>query len=117
MLCEHAGEQLSSSGVVRVLSVDMLSVQDIRDVVARFASERGAKRVSLFGSYARGEQTPESDIDLLLDKGAIYGLEVIAFQEDLAELLGKRVDVVTTAELTPRLSNRIQRDEVELYVA
>ena len=50
------------------------SVSDIRAIVDPIARAYGAERIFLFGSYARGEATPESDIDLRIDKGTIRGL-------------------------------------------
>lgn len=93
----------------------ILKREDISYAVVALAEEYGAKRVSLFGSYARGEATPESDVDLLLEKGAIKGVGVLDFQDDLAERLGRPVDVVTTAGASERFLDRISRDAIVLY--
>ena len=77
----------------------------------------GAKKVSLFGSYARGDATPESDVDLLVEKGDMRGMRVLDFQDDIAKALGKRVDVVTTAGASDRFLGKIKSDEVVLYEA
>ena len=79
--------------------------------------EYGAKKVSLFGSYARGDAAPDSDVDILLDKGAIRGMRVLDFQEDMENALGRRVDVVTTAGASERFLSKITQDEVTLYEA
>lgn len=83
--------------------------------VVSLAEEYGAKKVSLFGSYGRGEATGDSDVDLLLDKGAIKGLKVLDFQEELSCRLGRKVDVVTTAGANERFLGRIADDCVTLY--
>lgn len=93
----------------------VLEREDISYAVVDLAKEYGAKRVSLFGSYARGEATPESDVDLLLEKGTIKGVGVLDFQDDLAERLGRPVDVVTTAGASERFLDRISRDAIVLY--
>lgn len=85
--------------------------------VVSLAEQYGAKKVSLFGSYARGEATADSDIDILLDKGAIRGMQVLDFQEQLSQQLGKPVDVVTTAGASERFLEKIHADEVVLYEA
>lgn len=85
--------------------------------VVSLAEEYGAQKVSLFGSYAHGEATPESDVDILLDKGAIRGMRVLDFQDELARRLGRKVDVVTTAGASERFLKKIAKDEVVLYEA
>lgn len=96
---------------------DSLTKEAIEYSVVSLAKEYGANRVSLFGSFARGEQTPESDVDILLDKGAIKGMQVLEFESKLAERLGRKVDVVTTAGASSRFLNKIRNDEVVLYAA
>ncbi|HAM16537.1 MAG TPA: hypothetical protein DCP91_11920 [Eggerthellaceae bacterium] len=85
--------------------------------VISLAEQYGAGKVSLFGSHARGEATADSDVDILLEKGAIHGLQVLDFQEELSARLGCAVDVVTTAGASERFLGRIRRDEVVLYAA
>lgn len=59
-----------------------------------------AERAYLFGSYARGEATPESDIDLIVYGGESFSpTDILAFAEDLAALSGKRVDVFERGEI------------------
>ncbi len=82
-----------------------------------------AKRISVFCSFARGEATPTSDIDLLISlKPAgtrpVLGLfEFIKREQDLEQKLGRDVDLVTEEELNPRRKRSIQKDRVILYEA
>lgn len=94
-----------------------LSLREIEYHVMTLAQEYGAERVSLFGSYARGEATKESDVDLLLEKGSIKGLCVLDFKDELERRLRKPVDVVTTAGASERFLRKIKADEVVLYAA
>ena len=93
------------------------SKQDIRYHVASLSEQYGAAKVSLFGSYARGEANEDSDIDILLEKGDIKGLQVLDFQEDLARRLDRPVDDVTTAGASARFLAKIRQAEVVLYDA
>lgn len=91
---------------------DMLT---IKKVVSKYADKYGADRVSLFGSYARGDMTPESDIDLLIDKGSIKGLQFAALMCDLEDELRTPIDLISTRGLDEEFRSAIKKDEVLLY--
>ena len=86
-----------------------------RDAIQRIAAAHGAYNIRVFGSVVRGEATPQSDLDLLIDVGATTsswfpaGLIV-----DLEDLLGCHVDVVTERALHPALRDRVHREAVPL---
>lgn len=94
-----------------------LAVSDIEYCVISLAEEYGAEKVSLIGSFARGEERPDSDVDILLEKGEIKGMQVLEFQDRLEQQLNRRVDIVTTAGASPRFLERVKKDEVVLYEA
>ena len=98
-------------------TTNSLNIENIRYEVVSLAEEYGAEKVSLFGSFARGEETETSDIDILLEKGKIKGIQVLDFQHDLSQRLGRTVDVVTTTGASERFLNKIKQDEVVLYEA
>ena len=93
------------------------SMAEIRDVVSRLAAQYGAKRVYLFGSYARGDMTSGSDIDLRIDKGSIRGIEMAGLLIDLEDALGIPVDLIPTGSLDDSFLAAIRDDEVLLYEA
>ncbi len=93
------------------------SVSDIQRIVSKLAAEYGAERVYLFGSYARGDMTGASDIDLRIDKGAIRGFQLAGLLLDLEEALGTSVDLIPTGSLDARFLSSIQGEEVLLYDA
>jgi predicted nucleotidyltransferase len=77
-------------------------------------------RIAVFGSYARGEETPGSDIDVLVElraagKRPSLGLSWFKLEEDLGVRLGRPVEMVTLEALSPYVRPYVQRDEVELY--
>ena len=93
------------------------TLHEIQEVVSRLAKQYGAKRVYLFGSYARGDMTDSSDIDLRIDKGDIRGFQLAGLLLDLEDTLGVPVDLVRTTSLDQRFLDSIRGDEVLLYEA
>lgn len=91
------------------------TISEIRQIVAALAEQYGAQRVYLFGSYARGDMTDASDIDLRIDKGAIRGLAFAGLLGDLEDALGTSVDLIPTAGMDDSFLREAQRDEVLLY--
>ncbi len=90
-------------------------LQHRREDIRRIAAKHGAYNVRVFGSVVRGEAKPESDIDLLIEKGSTTtswfpaGLVL-----ELEELLGRRVEVVTEKALNPYLRDHVLREAVPL---
>ena len=73
------------------------TIDDIRNKTAPIAKEFGVSRMSLFGSYARGEATDDSDVDLYIDRGKLSNLlQYFAFVDELEDVLHCHVEVVTT---------------------
>jgi hypothetical protein len=76
--------------------------------IRRIATEHGARNIRVFGSQLTDQLRPDSDLDLLIDLAEGRNLlDIVAIKQDLEELLGRRVDVVTEAALSPYI-----RDEV-----
>ena len=93
------------------------TIDEIKEIVTILAARYGADRIYLFGSYARGDANKDSDIDLLIDKGAIRGLQMGGLAADLEDALGIPVDLVPTGSLDSKFLNSISDDEVLLYEA
>ena len=90
-------------------------IQQKRRQVLEIAQGHGARNVRLFGSVARGETTETSDLDLLIDMEMERTLlDVIAIKQDLEELLGSKVDVVTEAAISPYLRDKVLQEAVRL---
>lgn len=91
------------------------SLRARRDEILRLAARHGARNVRLVGSIARGEETPESDIDLLVDMEPGRSLlDLVGLWQDLEDLLQCRVDVLTDGGLSPYLQDRIHAEAVRL---
>ena len=86
-----------------------------RDEILRVAARHGAGNVRVFGSRARGESRPDSDLDVLIIAGERTGLlQIIAIQQDLEDLLNLRVHVVTADAISPYIRDRVLREAVAL---
>ena len=82
-----------------------------RDEIQRIATHHGVVRMRIFGSVARGEATPDSDIDLLVETGPVTSAWFPAgLILDLEALLGRRVEIVTEHALRPDLRESVLRD-------
>jgi len=93
------------------------SIEELQSIIVPLAKKYGAKRIFLFGSYARGDMTDSSDIDLRIDKGSIRGLALAGLLVDLEDALGIPVDLIPTTSLDTRFLESIHPDEVLLYEA
>lgn len=91
------------------------TLKNKRAEILRVAEQHGARNVRVFGSVARGEARPDSDLDLLvdLDPGRSL-LDLGGLLMDLESLLGCRVDVVTEPGLRPRIRERVLREAMLL---
>jgi predicted nucleotidyltransferase len=90
-------------------------IQQKRRQVLEIAQRHGARNVRLFGSVARGETTETSDLDLLIEmEPGRTLLDIVAVKQDLEELLGCKVDVVTEAAISPYLRDKVLQEAVRL---
>ncbi|MBI3596553.1 MAG: nucleotidyltransferase family protein [Nitrospirae bacterium] len=86
-----------------------------REEILRIAANHGARNVRIFGSVARGEAGPESDLDLLVELAPDRSLfDHAALVEDLEVLLGRKVDVVTENGIYWLLRRRILKEAIPL---
>lgn len=86
-----------------------------REEALSVATRYGAHNVRIFGSIARGEARPDSDVDILIDlEPGRSLLDIVAIKQDLEELLGTKVDVVTEAAISPFFRKEIMREAVPL---
>src|SRR2546421_8399815 len=90
----------------------------LRNSRNRFAAEYGVTRLGLFGSYAKGTATPDSDVDIIVEFERPLGLRFVEFAEELEHLLSKRVDILTPDGLKGIRVRRVADDIAKsiLYV-
>ena len=79
----------------------------------------GVRRLSVFGSRARGEEGAGSDVDVLVEfePESRVGLGFISLQDELTELFGRPVDLCTSGFLSPHFRDRVVLEAVPLYEA
>jgi predicted nucleotidyltransferase len=102
-------------GTSALTTISRELVEAKRREILRLAEQHGASNVRLFGSVARGEAGPTGDVDLLvkMEEGRSL-LDLVAFWQDVEELLGCRVDVITDGGVSPYLRDRIYAEAVLL---
>ncbi len=92
------------------------TINEIRKKTEPIAKKYGVRRVSLFGSYARGTANESSDVDLYIDKGRLESLiRYFMFVSELEKSFGCHVDVITTGIEDKDFLHAIQQEGVLLY--
>ena len=99
-------------------------IEEIAERVRPIAERYNIPKVYLFGSYARGEATEGSDVDLLVDADNVHGLAFFGLWADLEDALEKELDIITTNalynehkddKLTSQLKYEIEKDRRLIY--
>ncbi len=86
-----------------------------RRLVIACAARHGASNVRVCGSAARGEDRPDSDVDLVVDLDRSAGLfELEALRRELSEILGVAVDVAPSDSLRPRVREEVKREAIAI---
>ena len=99
------------------VSQHVLSFTEIEDVIRTLLRQYRAEYALLFGSYARGEATPDSDLDVVVFGGELFALtDIFSFAEDLHRIFKKKVDVFEIRELNNGTDfyNSVMREGVKI---
>lgn len=99
----------------------MLTIAQIQQIVTAYFKDKPVKRVYLFGSYARGEATEESDVDLLVEyddsKKVVSLFETFRYKLGLEDILNSSVELVETSAVYHRFLPYIEKDKVKIFEA
>ena len=100
------------------MSDKIYTLDEIKAIAHPIAQRYGIAVLYLFGSYARGEATPQSDLDFRVDRGNLVDLlELGGLCSDLEDGFQKQLDVLTTQMLSPAFLNSIRSEEVLIYAS
>ena len=105
---------MSTAAGVRAAGIQV-SAEQIREICERYH----VREMALFGSMARGEAGPESDVDVLVEfePEAEIGWKFFDLEEELGRLFGRKVDLGTKGSLKPRVRENVLRDARTIYAA
>ncbi len=96
----------------------MKTREEVLDILARekpFLQRRyKVSGIALFGSYARGEQTEQSDVDILVEVDPTIGLEFVSLAEELEERLGVPVDLISTRAVSSRHRKVLETEMIDV---
>ena len=94
-----------------------MSIQEIKRKIYPVLKKYHVKRASVFGSVARDEARSDSDLDLLVKVGKLpFGIwGFVGLKQDLEDVLGKKVDIISEGALNPKLEKKIKKDLTEIY--
>jgi predicted nucleotidyltransferase len=94
----------------------METKEGIKEILKRFKpvlrEKFKVKEIGIFGSYVRGEESEESDVDILVEFSEPIGWEFIDLVEFLEKILGRKVDLVTVRALKPQIKDKILKEVV-----
>lgn len=94
----------------------MMSTNQIKDIIRTYFSHEPVSKVYLFGSFARGEQNANSDIDILIKADKTLSLFTLGgYKSDLEEMTGKSIDIIPENSLDPLVKPFVQKDLTIIY--
>lgn len=86
----------------------------LRSALPELRREFPVGRMALFGSVARGEERPDSDVDILVEVDPSIGLAFVTLAERLEAVLGRKVDLVSRRALKPALWQQIEPELIDV---
>jgi hypothetical protein len=98
-----------------MFKTEMLTIEQIKKDIKPLLVKHDVKHAEIYGSFARGQQNPGSDLDILVDFGAESTktlCDLISLKLELQEALGIEVDVNTAKGISPLIREKIQKDKV-----
>ena len=86
-------------------------MNEMIEKLVHILKKHGAKKIKIFGSYARGEQKEASDLDVIVEFEKRKSLlELVGIEQELEDHLGIKIDLLTEASISPYLMERIKKE-------
>ena len=93
-----------------------MSREEIETALVSILGKYGVRKIGLFGSYARGEERSDSDLDVLVEFAERKSLlTLVRIERELSEHIGVKVDLLTEQAISPYLVERIKADLKVIY--
>lgn len=95
-----------------------MNVQINQKIIEYFKDKPAVRKVYIFGSYARNEETPDSDVDILVDldpEARVGGFQFGGMLEDLKEILFKDVDLLTRGSISKYILPYVENDKILIH--
>lgn len=89
-------------------------IKEIKPKILKVLRKNNVKRAGIFGSYSRGEQKKNSDIDILIEPPKGIGFGFVGIAIELEDKLGKKVDLVTYNYISPYIKKQVLNEEVRI---
>ena len=94
--------------------IQLESINKFMPKIRKILIKNNIKKAGIFGSYVRGEQKKNSDIDILIKPAKNMGFRFFGLQLDLEEKLGKKVDLLSYKWIHPSLKQKILKEEIRI---
>jgi len=95
-------------------SCTSMNREEVFNKIIEVLKSQGAKKIAVFGSYSRGEEQPDSNIDIIVEfSGRKSLLELVSIERELSEVLGIKVDLLTEKSISPYLLDVIMEEMKE----
>ena len=85
-------------------------ISKIRGVKTSLAEKYKVSKIGVFGSYVKNEQTPESDVDILVEFSEPIGLDFVKLADELEEVLNEKVDLVSRKAIKPKYLRYVEKE-------
>jgi len=93
-----------------------MNKDDIYKKLTKLLRDRGAIKIAVFGSYVKGKEKPDSDLDVIVKFAERKSLlDLVGIEQEVSELLGIKVDLLTEKSISPYLIDSVKHEMVVIY--